>query len=259
MIKHNLTEENYFSRENELKYMGVSQYKSFTKCEASALAQVEGEWKFEPTKAMLIGSYVDAVLLGGLDQFLKDNPDVFKKDGALKAEYEHGNRIVERVLRDKQFVKALVGRHQVIQVGVIEGVPVKTKIDIMQRNRTTDLKCMRDFEDAWVDGEKLPWWKAWRYDIQGGVYQEVRRQNDRKGIKPFGFAAITKEPEPDYGLFEVPQDVLNLALQEVKHNIVYFDGIKKGLFEPIRCEKCDYCRSTKKLTGWEELKLLEAH
>ncbi len=33
-----LTNENYFSPENQMKYMGVSQFKAFEKCPASALA-----------------------------------------------------------------------------------------------------------------------------------------------------------------------------------------------------------------------------
>ena len=47
-------------------------------------------------------------------------------------------------------------------------------------------------------------WKAWGYDIQGAIYQEVVRQNT--GILlPFGLAVATKEkPEPDIALIELP-------------------------------------------------------
>ena len=34
-----LTNENYFSLENQMMYMGVSQFKAFEKCEAAALAE----------------------------------------------------------------------------------------------------------------------------------------------------------------------------------------------------------------------------
>ena len=37
-----LTSENYFSPENELFYMGSSQFKNFQKCEAAALAELRG-------------------------------------------------------------------------------------------------------------------------------------------------------------------------------------------------------------------------
>lgn len=45
MIKHNLTSENYFSAENNMKYMGSSQFKSFMKCEAGTMAELKGEYK----------------------------------------------------------------------------------------------------------------------------------------------------------------------------------------------------------------------
>ena len=34
-----LTNENYFSKENQMKYMGVSQFKAFEKCPAAAYAE----------------------------------------------------------------------------------------------------------------------------------------------------------------------------------------------------------------------------
>lgn len=40
-----LTNENYFSLENQLKYMGVSQFKAFERCQASAYAEVTGNYE----------------------------------------------------------------------------------------------------------------------------------------------------------------------------------------------------------------------
>ena len=54
MIKHNLIEENYFSFENNLTYMGVSQFKSFMNCEAMALAEINGEYQREKSTACRI-------------------------------------------------------------------------------------------------------------------------------------------------------------------------------------------------------------
>ena len=72
-----LTNENYFSPEAQMEYMGVSQYKDFLDCPARALATVKGEYKEEMTKAMTVGSYVDSYFEGTLDQFKKDHPEVF--------------------------------------------------------------------------------------------------------------------------------------------------------------------------------------
>ena len=37
-----LTQENYFSLEAQLMYMGASQFKAFDRCEAAAIAEIVG-------------------------------------------------------------------------------------------------------------------------------------------------------------------------------------------------------------------------
>ena len=76
-----LTNENYFSKENQMKYMGVSQFKAFEKCPAAAYAEVMGQYEREKTTALLVGSYVDAHFEGTLDIFKAQNPSLFKRDG----------------------------------------------------------------------------------------------------------------------------------------------------------------------------------
>lgn len=73
----NLTSENYFSIESNNKYMSVSQYKSFTECEAKALAEMSGDWEMKKTIPLLVGSYVDAHFEGTLDLFKAKNPEIF--------------------------------------------------------------------------------------------------------------------------------------------------------------------------------------
>lgn len=72
-----LTAENYFSTEMQMKYMGVSQYKDFLECPARALATIKGEYKEKMTTALLVGSYVDAYFEGTLDKFKVEHPEVF--------------------------------------------------------------------------------------------------------------------------------------------------------------------------------------
>lgn len=124
-----LTNENYFSSENQMKYMGVSQFKAFEKCEAAALAELTGEYRREKTVSLLVGSYVDANFEGTLDVFKAQNPEIFTKKGELKAEYRKAEEIIQRIERDPLFVTFLSGESQVIMTGEIEGVPVKIKID----------------------------------------------------------------------------------------------------------------------------------
>lgn len=244
-----LTDENYFSKEAQLEYMGVSQFKSFDKCEASGLAEVTGEYEREKTIALLVGSYVDAHFEGTLDVFKAKNPELFTLKGVLKSEFKKADEIISRIERDELFMKFLDGKKQVIKTGKIENIPVKIKIDALHPKMIVDLKVMRDFEPMWKDGQRMTFIEAWGYDLQGAVYQAIEGNN-----KPFIIAGATKEPEINIELFSIPQEFLDERLKYFKSKVKHFDDIKKGLIEPIRCEKCDYCKRTKKLTSIIDLR-----
>ena len=243
-----LTQRNYFSKKANLEYMSVSQFKSFEKCQAAALAEIKGKYKREQTTSLLVGSYVDAYFEGTLDQFKDQNPDIFKRDGTLKAEYIQAEAIIKRIKRDKLFTKYMSGEKQVIMTGEICGVPVKIKVDSLLPDKIVDLKIVRDFENLY-DAEmgSLPWAEYWGYYLQGAVYQEIVLQNTGKKL-PFFLAAATKEKVTDIDLFHIEQDDLDFYFEKFKANIEMYDAIKKGIVPPDRCGKCEYCKETKKIT-----------
>ena len=244
-----LTQRNYFSKKANKEFISVSQFKSFSKCENSALAEIKGKYEREKTTALLVGSYVDSYFENSLEKFKKDNPEIFKKDGTLKAEYIQADAIIQRILQDKLFTKYLSGEKQVIMTGEICGVPVKIKIDsYFPGEKIVDLKIMKDFNSVY-DGESGSqcWFEAWGYDLQGAVYQEIVRQNT--GLKlPFYLAAATKEKVTDIDIVHLPQEMLDFALDRFKQDVERFDAIKKGVIKPERCENCDYCKISKVLT-----------
>ena len=162
MILHSLNNNNYFSPENNIKYMGASQFKNFEKCEAAAMAEITEEYVPEKTTALLVGSYVDAHFEGSLEIFKAKNPEIFKKDGNLKADYKQADYIINRIERDSFFMKAMDGEKQKIMVGEIEGVPVKIKIDSYREHKTiVDLKVIKDFSPIYVNGRgKLSFYEA---------------------------------------------------------------------------------------------------
>lgn len=242
-----LTQRNYFSKKASMEFMSVSQFKAFQKCPASALAEIKGRYEREKTTALLVGSYVDSYFEGTLAQFKYDNPDIFKRDGTLKNEYLQAEAIIDRIHRDRMFTRFMSGRKQVIMTGEIEGVKVKIKVDSLHKDKIVDLKVMRDFQNVYVpEVGRVPWFDAWGYDIQGAVYQEIVRQNTGNKL-PFYLAAATKEKVTDLDIVEFDQEALDFALDKFKRDVEYFDAIKKGAVEPIRCEKCDYCKQTKVL------------
>lgn len=238
-----LTNENYFSTEANMEYMSVSQFKAFERCEAEAMAEITGVWKRPKTTALLMGSYVDAYFEGTLDSFKENNPEVFTQCGALRAEYRKAEQIISRIEKDPGFMKMLDGRKQVIKTGEIEGVPIKIKIDVLHPDKIVDLKIMKDFAPLWKDGEKMPWFIAWGYDLQGAVYQKIEGGN-----KPFILAAATKEAVTDVQGVRMPQEFMDERLNYFKGLVNHYDDIKKGNVEPIRCEKCDYCKATREFS-----------
>ncbi len=240
----NLTTNNYFDIPNRIDYMSVSQYKDFMRCESAALARIQGEYEEEKTTALLVGSYVDAHFSGELDQFTDTNPEILTRSGSLRSEFNQANYIIERVERDEMFMRYISGQAQVIKTGELFGIPWKIKMDSYHPGKAiVDLKVMKDFEPVWVDGQgKIPFVEAWGYDIQGAIYQAIEG-NDL----PFIVAAVTKEKEPNIGLFSIPQEQLDMAMEIVKSNINRVIAVKSGQAEPVRCERCNYCKRTKKL------------
>ena len=85
MKKTKLNEANYYSQEMNKQYFSVSQYKDFCKCEAMAMAKINGTYEQPKSKALLLGSLVDELLTGdkeSQDKFFIENKDeLFKKNG----------------------------------------------------------------------------------------------------------------------------------------------------------------------------------
>jgi hypothetical protein len=236
---------NYFSDNNNRNYWGSSQFKAFLQCPARALAELNGEWKREETTSLLVGSYVDAWFEGTLDAFKAEHPDIFKRDGTLKAEYVKADEIIARVSRDELFMKYMSGQKQAVRTGEIEGVPFKIKMDSYHKGKAiVDLKVIKDFEPLWNEerGIREDFISYWGYDYQAAIYQAV--EGDKL---PFYICAVTKETEPDFAVIQIPQTWIDSAMAIIKNEIGILDAYKRGEIEAPRCGKCAYCRQTKKL------------
>lgn len=237
-----LTEKNYYSLEANREFMSVSQLKSFMKCEAAAMAELRGEYTRPTTTALLVGSFVDAWFEGDTSfrAFQQEHPEIFKRDGSLKADYVQAARIIQRVGEDKLFMKYMSGEKQVIRTGEVYGVPFKIKMDsYFPGEKIVDLKCMRTMEP--IMGKNFV--EHWGYDIQGAIYREV----EGNGL-PFYLAVATKEEVTDIEVLSVPHEHLNQVLWDLKPKIERAALVKSGKAEPQRCGVCPYCRKTKVLT-----------
>ena len=248
-----LNNENYFSPEANLEYMSASQFKDFMKCEKDAIAKIIGETVEEPSKAMLVGSYVDAYFSGEMDEFKVKNPQIFKKDGTLLKDFEKANEIIAAIESDELLMQYLNGKHQVIMTGEINGVKFKIKVDSLLPDCIVDQKIMSSIQELiWVEKDgrnvKVDFVEAFGYDIQGAIYQEIVRQNTGKKL-PFVLAVTTKEENPDKALIEIDQYYLDKALKLVQELAPHYDLVKQGVVKPVGCGKCPSCRIGLKVQG----------
>ena len=250
-----LTAENYYSELANYEFKSVSQYKDFCGtygrpgCEESAMAKIRGEFKEDPSTAMMVGSYVDAYFEGTLTKFKAENPDLFKRDGTLKATYEKADRMIARAERDPLFMEYMAGEKQVIMTADLFGTTWKIKMDSYHPDRAiVDLKCMQTLTkfNYVPDIGYLDFVRYWGYDIQGAIYQEVVYRNTGKRL-PFYIAGISKEEAIDIEVIYVHDSYLKEALSAVERNMPRILEVKYDGVVPERCETCLWCRDTKVL------------
>ena len=250
-----INNNNYYSKEIDMEYMSVSQFKQFQECEVMAMAILKGEYAIERNNGMKRGGWVDAYFSNELEKYQEENQDMINsKTGEFKAPFKNIPAIIETIKSDTYFYKFHQGKVQQIYTGVIAGVKVKGKLDFdFGEKMTVDQKCMSDLGGkVWNDKKHRyeDFIEHFGYHIQGGVYQELKRQ--RLGIKAPHILAITTDDEiPDKALIEIDQKWLDKGLKEFEELAPRYDAIKKGLVEPIGCGTCPVCRKLKRLNHIE--------
>lgn len=244
-----LTANNYFSPKANKEFMSASQFKSFMKCEAAALAELNNETDKQDSRALLLGSLVDEMLTGtkkSQAKFLEENKtELFKKNGEPCADVDKAFNAVEVVKKQPLMMKYLGGKKQKIMTGEIAGVKFKIKMDSYQPNEfIADLKYMASLKSPNLFDNIV---KYWGYDISMAIYQEIVYQNTGKRL-PVYLVIVTKENVPRVKVAEIKQYNLDDALDVVKKHLPRIVAVKNGEVEPERCETCDYCAATEILT-----------
>ena len=265
-LKIKLNNENYYGTEANKEYLSVSQYKDFCGtlarkgCEVKALAKINGQYHTEPTTPMLVGSYVDSYIEGTLDNFKEKTPQLFKKDGSLKAEYVQAENIIARMEKDKKFMDYLSGEKQTIMTGELYGAEWKIKMDSYIPDKAiVDLKVVSDIYDKTYvkDFGSLNFIQAWGYDFQLAIYQKIVEINTGN-ILPCYIAVADRGKTTNIELIQITQSELDGALVGVSIGVQRILALKNGEAEPERCNKCDYCKETKVITKPITMSMLEA-
>ena len=234
-----LTNDNYYSLEANQEYMSVSQYKSFQKCEAMAMAEIRGEWTRPETTALLVGNYVDSWFEGTLDEFKAVHPEIYTRAGKLKADFIQAEELIAFVQRDPMFMRYMGGKKQIILTSELFETKWKIKIDSYHPDKIVDLKVMRTMER--IMGKSFV--EHWGYDLQMAIYAAV----EGRDLVTY-LAVVTKQDPPDKEIISVPRWRRVELLENVKKNMPRILDVKSGRIPARRCGVCEYCRSTKMLT-----------
>ena len=269
---------NYYSREANWAYLSNSQFKAFAKCEAAAMAELRGDYTPPQSKALLLGSFVDAYFSGEFNEFVAAHPEIRlssgKNAGEFKEDFKKAFAACQR-LDQEPLIKALLsGRHQVIKTGRIAGVPFKCKVDSLLSSdqvrricekfpevkklvpfggqMIVDLKYLASLDPVWSDEAQchISFAQFWGYDIQGAIYQRLVRR-----FPPFVLTGITKETSPKIFAIYIPDADLQAAMDDVEAKAPRYQAIKTGRIAATRCGHCPYCRATEHLTAISPLQV----
>lgn len=261
-----VTQENYYSADINKEYMSFHTWLSFhgcdgkIACEAKAMAISNGEYQEEEKNlAFLIGSYVDSYFEGTLEQFKKDNPDVFvskgENKGQLKVTFKQAELMIERCKKDKLFMAYMSGEKQKIFTAEMYGCKWKCKLDSYIPGKCiVDLKTTREMHKQFYvpDIGHLDFISYYGYVYQLAIYQEIVRIVTGEKLPCF-IAAVSKSDHPEIKIIHIDDLSLYDALTIVKNsceNTSLLD-VWRGNAEPIRCESpsCNYCIDTEVLTN----------
>lgn len=259
-----LTAENYHSQEANQLFMGVSQYKSWMKCEASTLNWLTTGENEEDTDALMAGKYVHCWSQGSeyLEKFIEDHPEIISSKGATKGELKAPFKVAEEMIAtlqgDPKVMFYLQGEKEVIITAELFGAKWKIMIDIDndKLNYLADLKTTKSISDwGWVwspdEGRniKVSFIEEWQYMIQAAVYSEIERiARGRDNHKDFHIIAVSKEKTPDHAIIDLTDPArMEIELQKISENLPRILKVKSGELPPTRCENCSYCRQTKKV------------
>lgn len=243
--------------------MSVSQFKSFMECEARTLAELKGEYSRPHSNALTVGSYTHAAFESDevFEQFVEDNKKVIvNTKGTKYADFKQADKMIEALKNDKFAMFALEGEKEVIYTGELFGVEWKIKVDNISHERKffSDIKTTQELgKRYWSDkySQYVSFVQAYDYILQMYVYQQIIYQNTGEIYNPY-IVTVTKQDPPDKAILHFDVSRFEFEKEYVQ---TYLPGIiqtKKGEKEPIRCEKCDYCRSTKQLKNTFEIEFL---
>ena len=265
-----LNRENYYDLATE-SYMSFSLYKRFKKCEAEAMAYLNGEIpKIEETNAaLLMGNYLHTYFESGEAHasFIEENQKELissrgKSKGSLKSNYVLADKMIKALNQQELFKGVYQGKKEVILTGKLFGMSWKVRIDCLHVPGDEsdvayfcDLKTSKNLHAKFWNNDLHEWQPfvtAYNYDLQMAVYQEIIRQNYGMTFAPFIFG-VSKEDVPEVVGIEFKQVELDEPLSALEADMPHIIRLLNGEEEPLSCGRCDYCKAHNQLIGFVDI------
>ena len=281
MNKHDLNNKNYFGALAEAKYFGSSSIKAFDNnhtgtevfgnlveggCSAREVAVIKGDYTKPDKKVFLVGQYVHAWgdSKESFQEFCSDNyAKIYTKGSKPRSDFERADLMID-VLKNCPIVTDMKNcEHEIIMVGIIAGVEIKIVVDLLdlERNYFADYKTTDKIGKlTYKNGKKLSFIDTYDYKLQFAIYEEIIYQNTGKHLDCY-IIVVDKKPTPEHNIIYMGNvdnaDWYAEKLEEVELKLPHLQLVKTGKADPVRCEECAYCISTRKLTGPVSLEAFE--
>lgn len=255
-----LRETNYHSTDSNQHYMSVSQFKNWMDCEARTLAEIKGDYTPPISTPLIVGTYVHAAFensetFHSIQEQYSDM--IFKKNGSKYADFETADRMIDTIKQDDFAMFAMEGKKEQIYTADLFGIPWKIKVDSINNERKsfTDLKTTQDlYKRYWSTKYEgfTSFVEAWDYVMQMAIYRKVIAKNTGEAYTPY-IVAVTKENPSNKAVLHMEPSRFDFEMEYVQEQIEHIMSVKNEEMAPERCERCSYCRSTKKLTQTMEI------
>lgn len=252
-----LNSKNYYDKATDIAYQSPTFFKKFLTCEAETMAELNGEYKPSiDNKALLAGNYLHSYFESpeAHQQFIDEHKDDLlskRKPYGLLKEYKSADKMIDTLKNDEGFQQLYQGDKEVIVAGQIDGINWKGKIDCLnlENGYFVDLKTTQDIHKKYwsvKEHEWQPFIYKWNYQLQMYVYQELIHQKFDVWCEPY-IVAVSKQDVPDKETISIPNEKIAEAQLLIEEKQPHIEDVKSKNIQPMRCEKCDYCRLTKKL------------
>ncbi len=251
--------------------MSFSLYKRFKKCEAEAMAYLNGELpeEKETNKNLLVGNYLHTYFESeqAHTDFIEENKKELisskgNTKGKLKSDYRLADKMIKALNQQELFKGVYQGKKEVILTGELFGMSWKVRVDCLHVPEDDsdvayfcDLKTSKNLHAKFWNNDLHEWQPcvtAYNYDLQMAIYQEIIRQNYGMTFAPFIFG-VSKEDVPEVMGIEFKQAELDEPLSALETDVPHIIRLLKGEEEPISCGRCDYCKVHNQLTGFVDI------